>query len=284
MKGYLLSFFSFIVLLMLIPVAYSPVSNPQITQVIIDGQVMESEEYVASVVAARLDKDDPQTLYRALAIAVRSCLLNVKQTGSRHGKSDFCRDSKCCFGLSADTAGEKYKKAVLACRETEGTFLKYDSSPAMALWHESSGARTADCIKYPYLVSVANVDESESDRFETKKVFEYKEFSALLGVAVMSLEDAKKMCILYSPDGQAAWCVFEKTSIDADTLKTKLCLPSKDITLICDSSTVTATSKGAGHGYGMSINGARIMAKNNKSETDILKFYFPMLQLSKNPF
>lgn len=285
MKGYLLSFFVFFAALVAVPVLYPLFLGEEANGFCIkleDG-TLDSEEYVALVVAAQLEGYDAETaVYEAMAVAVRSCVFCVKKNGGNHSDFDFCTKSGCCFETAADTKSDSFEKAKLACESTKGILLLYKASPAMALWHKSSGKKTADCTEFLYLVSVDNTDESGFDNFRYTKSFDYKEISQLLDIPLASADDAKKMCVLYSDDGRAQWCVFEKKTICGTALKQKLMLPSQEIRLTFDDSAITAECVGNGSGYGMSINGATVLAREGKCFEEILNFYYPLLTVSKN--
>ena len=77
-------------------------------------------------------------------------------------------------------------------------------------------------------------------------------------------------------------CTFGQASCNAGDVRTALGLRSTDFTANYDaaSDTFTFTTKGYGHGVGMSQYGAHAMALTGKTYREILAWYYPGTALS----
>ena len=65
------------------------------------------------------------------------------------------------------------------------------------------------------------------------------------------------------------------------TIRTLLTLKSTDFTLNLQNNKVTITTKGYGHGVGMSQYGANGMAASGKNYTEILSYYYKNIKIQK---
>lgn len=298
MKSYLLYFFAFLALTFLLPFCpdVCSVSDEEKHTVAVkqtDGSVAEiaEDDYVCSVLLTMLSSDTPDEAACAYAVAVRSCTRYICENGLNHSDCDVCEAAGCCFRRSdvqtlSETVGNEQaalisEQALSACAKTSGLVLTYEKMPAMALWHICSGSRTRSCERFPYLVSVENVDESGYEKFKSTSRFDYEMFSSLTGASLSGEDDAGYCCLLYDISGRCSDAVFGKTTLSGDELVSRLSLPSSDVTLTYGSDGIDAVCVGVGSGYGMSLVGAGILASDGKNFNEILAFYFPKLEINK---
>lgn len=299
MKNYLLYFFAFLSVILLLPVLASvypksltQAESPCVSIKYDDGSIKKEplEDYVFKVLIGLIGSDTGQETANAFAVSVRSCACYIIRNGHNHKDFDVCSDPKCCFRVTSPEQLKKEKpenadiiieKAKSACEKTKGCVLTYKNMPAMALFHTGSGERTADCARFPYLVSVRNTDESQYGLSKAEKKFSYKEFSELTGFDVKSAEDAEKCCVIYRKDGRAEFAVCSKKTLSADELIKRLSLPSDDFLLSFTDDGIDVSCFGKGRGFGMSFLGACALEKSGKSFDEILGFYYPLLSLNK---
>ena len=64
-------------------------------------------------------------------------------------------------------------------------------------------------------------------------------------------------------------------SLSGDDMRYLLHLPSSDFTVTVTETDLTFTVHGSGHGVGLSQAGAAAMAKEGKTYTEILSYYYP---------
>ena len=69
-------------------------------------------------------------------------------------------------------------------------------------------------------------------------------------------------------------------SVSGQDVRTALSLRSAAFTVEAETDSITITTKGYGHGVGMSQYGANAMAKNGATWREILAYYYPETTLT----
>ena len=69
--------------------------------------------------------------------------------------------------------------------------------------------------------------------------------------------------------------------LQEEIFKKRLSLRSNDFTIQKNNENITITTKGFGHGVGMSQYGANALAKRHKTYDEILKYYYQGTNLQK---
>ncbi|WP_410512636.1 stage II sporulation protein D [Paenibacillus sp. BR2-3] len=210
-------------------------------------------------------------------------------------------------GKSAALA--KLRRAVL---ETRGVVMTYKGQPITASFFASSGGFTENSEDYwsasvPYLRSVASPWEKEIAPYYTvTTTFSTAELLSKLGITTASSSSSKesvpalresamsdsaiadKTRNLSATSGSAPFMkVLSRTSghhikeisiggvvFTGREVREKLQLRSSQFTWTIRGSRIMITTYGNGHGVGMSQWGANGMAKEGKTATQILKYYY----------
>ena len=230
------------------------------------------EDYVIGVLTSANYPCRGEAL-KAVAVAIRSCARYCETKHPVHKDAAICDDPACCAAFSTDAFSEW---AVEAAAETAGLIVIYKGEPAATLTFESAGKHTASSfsvygVTIPYLAGVENVAEdcvTETDMSE-------KDFLSAIGAP----EGASVADLFLGRDASGRVCGAEFTGaswyMTGDELAEALSLPSCFFTLKARNGIVTAQCEGAGHGVGMSRNGASLLAESGKDFREILIFYFP---------
>ena len=139
----------------------------------------------------------------------------------------------------------------------------------------------------PYLVSVESLFDVSSPEYEQSLSLSSIEVSQLLNQSIMGLDLSGDPSGWFSqmertPAGYVSKVHFGQASCNAADVRTALGLRSTDFTASYDaaSDTFTFTTKGYGHGVGMSQYGAHAMALTGKTYREILAWYYPGTSLS----
>lgn len=200
---------------------------------------------------------------------------------------------------------EELAKRLEQCRQaaeaTAGTVMKYEDRYILPLFHERSAGRTRTGeADYPYLQSVESKWDVKGNESETGTGVGAGNEAAKENGAGMSevsyspsefvqrirnLSDAPSL----NPDrlsseiqivkrddaGYVLQIKIGPRTYTGDDVQYALELPSTCFTIDTRASgTITVTSKGRGHGYGLSQNGAQAMAEGGWSYSDILKYFY----------
>lgn len=237
-----------------------------------DVTAMPLEDYVIGVLTAAKYPVDGKAL-KAVAVAIRSCARYCEVNRPVHKEAALCDDPACCeaFAVSAFSPS-----AVEAAAETAGLVVTYQGSPAAALTFDSAGPYTASSlsvfgVEIPYLAGVKNVTEERI----TEKTLREGALLAALGAP----EGAELSALFLALDASGRVCggEFPGTGLrfTGEALAEALSLPSCFFTLEVQNGLAVARCYGAGHGVGMSRNGASILAETGKDFREIIAFYFP---------
>ncbi|MDF2607928.1 MAG: stage sporulation protein [Bacillales bacterium] len=171
----------------------------------------------------------------------------------------------------------KLNKITAAVRATTGQIITYNDEPITASFFSTSNGYTENsedywANKFPYLRSVKNPWDEDSPKFLHQKLVLKKDFEKILGV---SLKGNSIGVIKSRTAGQRV----KEVSIGGKVftgreIREKLDLKSSDFTWVKKGDYIVITTKGYGHGVGMSQYGANGMAKKGKTYEEIIDFYY----------
>lgn len=257
-------------------------------------------EYLVGVVSAEMPSSFEKQALRAQAVAARTFTAAHMQafSGTPCGKDgcDVCSDSGCCQAWDSEQAlrekwGSSYKKnrakVAAAVYDTAGEVLLYEGELIEALYHSTSGGRTEDsenvfASALPYLRSVDSPGEEDAPRYERTVEFSRKNFLKKLNAAFSGadLSDMEEVEVLsrYESGRVESMRVGNVTATGREFRKA-LSLDSANFILDLEGDAVSITTRGFGHGVGMSQLGANAMAKNGAGYRDILTHYYTGVEI-----
>lgn len=238
------------------------------------------EEYIVGVVAAEMPASFPLEALKAQAVVARTYAkqrLSKGLTLTDSVSTQVYKDEsqlRTIWGSSYDIYYSKIKSAVTS---TEGLSIYYGGQYIDAVYHSTSNGYTEDA-KYvwgnfiPYLQSVSSPwDISASSYLHVDE----KSEQVLLNVLGFSIsEDTLVEVISRDPSGRVLQVQIGDSLYDGVTLRTILGLRSADFDLEVQNGNLVVTTRGYGHGVGMSQYGAAGMAREGYSFIDILKYYY----------
>lgn len=263
----------------------------QTFKVLINGEILElsSKDYIFGVVAAEMPALYHEEALKAQAVAAytfaccrkaANCDKEYDITADHTVDQSFITEQKARekWGGNADIYIEKIKKAV---NDTDGLVITCNGELITAAYHAISSGKTEDCKNVwggerPYLKSVS----SEGDKLAANYISQ----------AVFSQDELKEKLKNEIPlNGEPENYFGKATRTDSGTV-TKITVCNKEITgyklqkalelrsanfeVECKDNSFIFTVYGAGHGVGMSQNGANFMAKQGSSYQEILKHYY----------
>ena len=249
-------------------------------------QKIELEEYIIGVVGAEMPAAFHVEALKSQAIISRTYALKATSKGKTLSDNESSQSYKSneelkkMWGSNYNTYYNKIKKAV---NETKGMYLSYKGQYIEAVFHSTSNGKTESSVNvwgnsYPYLVSVSSkYDNLNSSFIKTKKVT-YNELSKKLEFTV---NNETEFTIISKTSGDRV----NKISIDNKTytgvkLRNLLGLRSTDFSVEKVDDGVVFTTRGYGHGVGLSQYGANGYAKNGMNYQKILLHYYPGVSLN----
>ncbi|WP_462410270.1 stage II sporulation protein D [Neobacillus sp. Marseille-QA0830] len=256
---------------------------------------VDMENYLVGVVAAEMPADFNEEALKAQALTARTYivnrLVNKDTLGAPEGSqvtdtqihqvymNDAEQREK--WGMDYDW---KKKKIVEAVRSTSGQILTYQGKPISALFFSTSNGYTENSEDYwsgsfPYLRSVTSPWDKSSPKFNTQKVVTVKEFESRLGVKIGSSTTIGEIKERTAGKRVAKVVIAGKTFTGRD-VRDKLDLKSSDFSWVRKGDNIVITTKGFGHGVGMSQYGANGMAEEGKNYQEIVKHYYQGVEVT----
>ena len=267
---------------------------------LIDGKVetLPLETYVAGVVASEMPASFPEEALKCQAIAARTYLVYKIQNGgaseSVHQGADVCNDSAHCTAYTDlsqktipawKTNRKKYQSAVeKAVKATKGQILTYNGSPILAVFHAASGDQTenADDVwgtDIPYLQSVSSVGGEDCSAFHNSVTVSAADFRKRMedryaGIYLKGQPSTWFTASERSKAGGIITATCGGVTVKGTDVRRLFGLHSTNFKLQCTADAITFVTTGYGHGVGLSQYGARKMAEDGKTYTEILTHYY----------
>ncbi len=259
---------------------------------------MHLEEYLCGVVAAEMPAAFEEEALKAQAVAARTFTLRHLAAcgGTPCGRrgADVCTDSACCQSYrSPDQLAEKWgvDAAYYSARVTEavygtaGEVATYEGALIEALYHSTAGGMTESsenvfASAQPYLVSVESPGEEGSAHYAESTAFSRRNFLTKLnaafpkaGLSAKKLEAQVEITARYA-SGRVKTVRLGGAEATGRQFRKALDLPSANFTIEFVGDDVRVSTKGYGHGVGMSQYGANAMAKDGFDYRAILAHYY----------
>lgn len=238
------------------------------------------EDYIVGVVAAEMPASFPVEALKAQAVVARTyanqrlskglTLTDSVSTQSFKDESEL----RAMWGSSYDTYYNKIKSAV---DQTSGLSIYYNGNYIDAVYHSTSNGYTEDAEyvwgnTVAYLKSVASPWDTSASSY--LRVEEKSEQVLLNTLGFSVTDDTVIEIISRDASGRVLEVRIGDSVYDGVTLRNILGLRSADFDLEVKDGNLVVTTRGYGHGVGMSQYGAAGMAREGYSFIDILKHYY----------
>ena len=249
------------------------------------------EDYIVGVLAGEMPISFELEALKAQAVAARSYVLK-KMEYNLEKEYDVVDTVMNQVYLSDDYLKEawqenytdninKIKQAVL---ETSGEYLVYDDEVIDAMFFSTSVGFTENSeevftSKLPYLRSVSSTWDSISPVYEVNYEFSLEEFYQKLDLKYQ--DNIEIIKVKTTSTGRIKEIKINGVLFQGSEVVDALKLKSNHFTIKQDGNDVYITTKGYGHGVGMSQYGAQAMALKGYNYQDILKYYYQGVELKK---
>lgn len=280
-----------------------------------DALVLEKEAdleaFLAPAVLAELPENYPYEAVKAQAILVRSrCYAKLDQGECLESViGDLVQEGKKSHGTykisaEADILCEE------AVRETRGKVLKYGGKVVEGPFFRAgngttrSGTDVFQNEEYPWLVNIESPWDIDSEEYLHAVSFSPEQLIQTIEKKEKELPEkifgpddwknvmdgtwtAEQMAEIFQISGlDTAGYVTEVTAgklkMAGESFRNILDLPSACFSVQAIDGKIRFLCKGLGHGVGLSQTGAAAMAKEGKSASEILSYYFPQVVVSEN--
>jgi stage II sporulation protein D len=247
------------------------------------------ERYVVGVVAAEMPAEFELEALKAQALTARTYIVKQMLNDSPLGVPDGAdvtdtvthqvykseAELRKRWGTDYNANLKKVQEAVLA---TKGQILTYGGDPIYTQFFSTSNGFTENSEdywknKFPYLRSVESPWDVESKEFSSQVVMSIDDFERKLGIKLTSTKRVGNI-IERTAGNRVAKVDFNGKTLTGKDIREKLELRSTDFSWVVKGNQIVITTKGYGHGVGMSQYGANGMAKEGKSYEQIVKHYY----------
>ena len=253
------------------------------------------EEYVAGVVGAEMPAEFEEEALKAQSLMARTYivkqLMQDKQVGILKGADVSDTETHQVYKNEDDLRkiwGPDFHKNMNKIRqavyETRGQIIVYNDEPIDASYFSTSNGYTEDAGNYwtkpvPYLKSVASPWDTESPRFSGTISIPVKEFEKKLGVKITG--DHIGEIVSRTGSNRVEKVKIGNKEFSGREIREALGLRSTDFTWEKKGNEIVITTKGYGHGIGMSQYGANGMAKEGKTFEDIIRYYYKDVEIQE---
>ncbi len=253
-------------------------------------ETIELEEYLIGVLAGEMPVSYEIEALKAQAVAARTYTLRKKEINkdNNYDVVDTTNDQvyldeeylKQSWGESYDNYIKKIKQAV---KETSGEYLTYEGKIIQAFFFSTSSGTTENCIdvfgeNLPYLQSVSSTWDENSPSYIDKKTFTKQELYEKLEIPY---DEKINIEIERNSTNSIKTITINNKKILGTEFRKKLNLKSTNLEIKEEDNNIIITSKGFGHGVGMSQYGAEQMALQGYKYDEILKYYYQGTEFKK---
>ena len=259
------------------------------------GQVLElsRREYLLGAVAAEMPVSWPDEALKAQAVASHSYILYCRDHAAPESTAWLTADPARRQGCLTDpvlhsywgTAYEaNYARLAALVDEVADTVLLYDGAPACTSYFAISNGRTEASENIwgsalPYLVSVDSSTDLAADHYEYTLTLSAQQAAQQLAALGITADLSAPAQWFGTPDYTAAGYIAALPvcgqRVTGTALRQALGLRSTCFTVQYQSGNFSFTTKGYGHGVGLSQWGAKALAEQGQCFDAILAHYYP---------
>lgn len=242
-------------------------------------QNMELEEYIVGVVAAEMPASFNTEALKAQAIAARTYAVKKTSQGKTLVNSTADQVYKTTSQMKSTWGSQYnyyYNRVKSAVDATRGLVLKYNGEYIDAQYSAMTNGKT-ELPEYvwsfsrPYLQCVSSSWDEQVKNFKVTKSFSYDAVSKALGQNIS--KDTTIEVLKRTVSGRVETIKIGEKTYTGVEVRSSLGLRSTDFTIELGD-TVNITTKGYGHGVGMSQYGANVAANGGYTYSQILSHYY----------
>ena len=251
-------------------------------------ETLNLEDYIIGVIAAEMPASFNEEALKAQAVASRTYAVYKMQNSN--GKYDVVTDVSNQSYITIDKMKEKwkndfekyYQKIKDAVNKTKSEIMMYENEVIEAYYFAMSNGYTEESSlvfseEKDYLKSVKSIYENNDlKNFEVTEKFTQEEICAKLNITCDKLTFTN---IKRSNTGRVNTININDKIFKGTEVRKKLGLRSTDFDIKVEDEYIYITTKGYGHGVGMSQYGANGMAKAGYDYKEILTYYYKNVEI-----
>ena len=234
-------------------------------------RVPDMEEYLPVIVFSQISPDMKKETIKAQTVIARS---NIQRwLGEGKNLAEILRENGSTEEVWRYFFAEKRQIYEQAAKETDGQVLTYEGKVRLTPWHKRSAGKTRSGEEafhdeaYTYLKSAdSSADKKSPDRIKIVEI----PAGQLSGELKIKKRDSA---------GYVTELTIGETLLEGESFAAGMGLESANFSLKKKDDIYYLRVRGIGHGVGFSQFGGNEMAKNGSNAEEILKKYFPEMEL-----
>ncbi len=236
------------------------------------------EEYLVNVVGAEVPALFDMEALKSQAVASRTFALYQENTRGYVTTTDQAYNSLEELQQKWQDNYYTYLKRITdAVNMTKNQVITYNKKLIKSYFYAMSNGYTTTSLSVfnetlPYLNTIMPTSDNETNtRFKVTKKVPKDEFCKTLNItcAVLTINN-----IITDYSNRIETISINKKTYTGIEIRKKFNLRSTDFTITEENNDIIFTTKGYGHGVGMSQYGANAMAKEGSNYKDILEYYY----------
>lgn len=247
---------------------------------------LKLEEYIFGVVSGEMPAIFKDETLKAQAVIARTYALKRLSRNlpiQNFNSTQIYRDHNYLKEIWGNQYNEYRTKILKAIRDTDNEVIKFDGDYIDAYYHLASNGQTEDSsnvlkLAYPYLVSVPSSWDINQEQV-SRRIVPNQYLSKLLNKKIT--KDTKVDILMKTIGHRVKYIKFDDKVFDGLILSNRLGLDSNDFTVSIEDNYTTFTSRGHGHGLGLSKYGAEAMARAGYNYKQIISHYYPNTYIEK---
>lgn len=244
-------------------------------------------DYLIGVVGAEMPASFNIEAIKAQAVAARTYTLKrvlnnqVLTDTTINQKYEDVSTLKSKWGSDFDKYYNKIKEAVIS---TDKEVITYNGNYIDAIYHSTSNGKTEDSIyvwgnEYAYLKSVDSTYDISASSYSRTVFISYESLTNSFGMTIDS--NTNFNIIMRTSNNSVNQIEINGNMYSGKYVRELLGLRSTDFSITKEETGVSISTKGYGHGVGMSQYGANGMANAGYNYKEILTHYYTGVQIVK---
>ena len=247
------------------------------------------DDYLVGVVSCEMPASFEEEALKAGAVAARTYLLNKLVNNNEYVITSTTNDQ--CYS-NAEELKEKWKedydkylsKIQKVVMETHGEYMTYKDEIIKAFYFSTSNGKTENVEnvfgeKLDYLVSVNSIYDTNTTQFSRTIEIPKNEFLTKLNLDKSNTIEITN--VIKNETNRVDKITINDKVFKGTEVRKLLDLRSTDFEIEINNDNVIISTKGYGHGVGMSQYGANELAKMGYDYEKILKHYYTGIKIVK---
>jgi stage II sporulation protein D len=252
-------------------------------EVLLDNNKLSFNDYLIGVVGCEMPASFHYEALKAQAVASRTFAYNyLKDNVINITSSAQCYSDNTTLKDKWQNNYDKYYSTIKnAVEETNNKVITYQGNIIKSYYFAISNGKTSTALsvfneELPYLTNVDSTFDEGVNKYEVTTTFTYDNFCDLLNINPCNITISN---IKRDESNRITSLLINNKEYNGITIRKLLGLRSTDFDIkLLDN--IEITTRGYGHGVGMSQYGANYLANNNYTYEDIIKYYYKDVEIT----